>query len=374
MAIKSKKIIFGITTTRADYGILKSLFKSLDKDTKLEFYLVVSGTHFNKKFGYTFNQIKNDNYQNMILIKSKFNSDLPNDLSKDLGRIHKEITKKYNEFSPDLIIVLGDRFELLPFVNIANLFGIKIAHIHGGEVTDGSMDNATRNAISHLSNYHLVSNKKSENLLLKHGQLKKNIINTGSLAINEILKNQFLDEDYLSKKLKIKFGKRNILVLYHPNTLNRNSNNEVDIFFKSLSFFKNINFFFLSPNTDPGSDYIFYKIHEFKKKFKDTFFIPSLSPNEYYSLINYVDCIIGNSSSGIIEVPSLNTYTINVGDRQKGRLLSSSIINTPIDYKMIINSIKSLYKKNSSIKSKNPYFKKDSLKLSLSFLLNKLQS
>lgn len=363
------KIIFGISTTRADYGIQKQLFKSLDQKKNIKFYLIVLGTHLSKKFGYTFNEIKKDNFRNTIKIKSKFTSDAPIDLTSVISKSYKEISQIFNSIKPNSLIVLGDRFELLPIVSIANLYKINVFHIHGGEITDGSMDNATRNAISQLSQFHLVSNEKSKKLLIKYGKKSKDIQNTGSLAINQILKTVFYDKDYFKSK-KIKFEKKTFLVIYHPNTISNKNEIESKIFFKALQRHKDIFYIILIPNVDPGSLIIQNEIHQFIKIHIDSVFLPSLSPREYYSLVRLSDCVIGNSSSGIIEVPSLNTLTLNVGERQKGRAKSKSVINCKFslkDLNLKISLIKKINKRNFN--DKNPYFKKNSLKLATSFIM-----
>lgn len=370
--MKKKKIIFGITTTRADYGIQKSLFKKLDFNSDIDFRLLVLGTHFSKKFGYTYDEIKKDHFKSVIKFPAKFTSDNPIDLTKQLAKSYQKISQLYNEIRPSALIVLGDRFELIPIVSIANLYKIKVIHIHGGEITDGSMDNATRNAISQLSQYHLVSNDKSKNLLIKYGKKSRDVLNIGSLAIHQILKTQFLTKDYFKKK-KIFFNKKIFLVIYHPNTISHYNDIEVDIFFKSLLTHKDLFYIFLMPNVDPGSSKIQEEIKKFINRNKNSIFFKSLSPIEYYSLAKLSDCIIGNSSSGIIEVPSLNTLTINVGDRQKGRLKAKSVLNAKLDLNEInkkINLVKKFEFKK--IIFKNPYFKKNSLNMAINFILKRI--
>ena len=369
-----KSIIFGISTTRADYGIQRSLFKSLDSQKNLEFILLVMGTHMTKKFGFTYNEIKKDNYKNIIKLNSKFSSDSEIDLSNQISKSYMELSKLFNSFRPNLLIVLGDRFELLPIVSLANIYKVKVIHIHGGEITDGSMDNATRNAISHLSNYHLVSNDKSKNILFKQGKKLKDILNIGSLAISQILSTdtKFLDYEYFKQK-NISNNHKIFLVVYHPNTISNNNTIEVSIFFDALKAIKDVFYVFIMPNVDPGSVIIQKAIKRFTKKNKNSILIPSLSSIEFYSLVRISHCVVGNSSSGIIEVPSLKTFTLNVGDRQKGRLQARSIINCKFNKKDLVNKINLIKNKEKPKKNiANPYFKKNSLELAVKFIKNKI--
>ena len=355
-----KKILI-FTSTRADYGLFHRLIKKLKK--KYITKLVVSGSHFSKKYGETVKEINSDKIKIFKKIKSnKFddnNSNIINNFSETL----KKFSVILKDYKFDLIILLGDRYETLSIAITAHLFRIPIAHIHGGELTSGSIDDAMRHSITKLSNLHFVSHKEYKRRVTQLGENPKNIFVVGSLGAENIQHINYLSKKNLEKQLNFKFLKKNILINFHHETLNlKSQKKQIKEILKSLEKFKDINKIFTMPGIDRGSNLIINEINRFIKKDKNSYLFKSLGYKRYFSLIKNIDLMLGNSSSGILEMPSFKKITINLGDRQHGRLQAKSIINIDISSKKIIQTIKNFYngKYNSRLKkTKNIYFNKN---------------
>ena len=264
--------------------------------------------------------------------------------------------------------MLGDRYETLPFAITAHIYNIPIAHIHGGELSYGSIDDSIRHSITKLSTYHFVSNHTYKKRVMQLGELPKNIYNVGSLALEKLNKKKLCTKNELENILNTKFLKKNILIVIHPLTLIKSKNKKnynkdfINEILKSLSKLKDTKLFFSKPNADFGYKTIDNKIKKFVKVNKNAIVFESLGSFYFMSLMNKVDLILGNSSSGIIEAPSFNIPTINIGDRQKGRIKSESIIDCSPNETEISKKIIYAYKKkfrSKLRKFKNPYFKKN---------------
>ena len=345
-----KKILI-FTSTRADYGLLHRLIKKLKK--KYVTKLVVSGSHFSKKYGETVKEINNDKIKIFKKIKwNKFddnNENIVNNFSKTLTKF--SLILKDNKF--DLIILLGDRFETLSVAITGHLFRIPIAHIHGGELTSGSIDDAMRHSITKLSNLHFVSHKEYKRRVAQLGENPNNIFVVGSLGAENIQSINYLSKKNLEKQLNFKFLKKNILINFHPETLNSKSEKkQIKEILESLKKFKDTNKIFTMPGIDKGSNHISNEINKFIKKNKNSYLFKSLGYKKYFSLIKNVDFMLGNSSSGILEMPSFKKVTINLGDRQHGRLQAESIINLDISSKKITKTIKNFYNDKYSLRLK----------------------
>ena len=326
-----KKILF-ITTSRSDYGSCKNLISLLQLSKKVSFYLAVSGTHLSKNFGETIQEIKKDGISIFkkvdILRNSKKNKLNDVEIVNNTFKYFKNIFKKIN---PDFYIIFGDRFEMIPLAYLAYLNRSKIIHINGGEVTYGAIDESIRHSITKFSDFHFVANEINKKRVIQMGENPKNVY------------------------------KKNLVFTYHPETyLKTNEKLKINLILNSLKKYKDIKFFITSPNFDKGSEEIQKKIINFTKKNSNFVFFKSLGYENYLSLINLSDGAIGNSSSGIIEVPTFKKATINIGNRQQGRSRSSSIIDCKLNINAIENAIKKLYSKsfqNKIKKVKNVYEK-----------------
>tara|TARA_A100000164_G_C21861859_1_gene750505 strand:+ start:258 stop:1109 length:852 start_codon:yes stop_codon:yes gene_type:complete len=260
-------------------------------------------------------------------------------------------------------MVLGDRFELLAIAIISIIFGIPIVHIHGGEITEGSFDNTIRHCLSKASSLHFVSNIVYKKRLIQMGEQPKSIFISGAPGIEKINQN-LKDKKYLEKKYKFIFGRKNILFTLHPETITKNHRKYIINFIKFLNQTHEVFTIFTSSNSDTDYKFINNTIKKFVKKNKNySKYISNLGAYDYKCMIKSVDCVVGNSSSGIIETPSFKKPTINIGDRQKGRIFAKSIININGDYLSIKNAVKKCFStnfKNKIRNVKNPYFKKNS--------------
>ena len=318
-----------ITGSRAEYGLLKNLIFLLKKERSFSLKLIVTGSHMSKKFGYTLNDIYRDNLNIDFKIKYNLKNDEPKNIAIELGKAFKNFSIAYQKLRPDLIMVLGDRYELMPAVYTASIFKIPIAHIHGGELTMGSMDDATRHAITKLSHLHFVANKIYKNRIIQMGEESSKVFNVGGMGVDAIRKEKFFTKRIIEKKFNLKFKNKNLLVSYHPETIDRNKNKiNFNELLKAIEANKNIFYIFTYPNADTGNNEIIRLIKKFCKKNK-AFCVSfkSLGNKNFWSILNIVDGIIGNSSSGILEAPTLKKISINIGDRQANRLCAKSVIN-----------------------------------------------
>ena len=350
-----------ITSTRADFGLLKYLILKIKKNKNFNVKLVGSGTHFSKKHGYTYKEIKDSKIKIDKKIKSKFNSDNPEGVSNIMAHCIKESSKIFNEIEPDLLIVLGDRYEILASTISAHISRIPVAHIHGGEVTHGVIDDAFRHSITKMSQIHFVANKTYKKRVVQLGENPKNTHVVGSLGVDSMSKTNLLSKKELEKKLKFRFKENNFLINFHPETLKKNqAKKQMNEITSALKKLKKTGLIFTMPGADVENEIIIKIIKKFTKENKNAFFYKSLGQVNYFSLLNQIDGMIGNSSSGIIEMPYFKKGTINIGNRQSGRVFAKSIINIEPKKIKILKAIKKLlskkFKKNIKIYS-NTYGK-----------------
>ena len=334
---KMKKKILVTTGTRAEYGILRPILNEIIKSKKLKLYLVVTGTHLSKKYGYTINEIKKDDFK----ISSSINM-LPKDdtlfsLSKSIGTGIIKFSEIFNKIKPDLNLVLGDRGEMLASSIAASQMNIPNVHIHGGDVS-GGIDEYNRHAITKLSNIHFAATQKSKERIIKMGENPKNVFFTGSPSIDEITQNKITDKKTLEKIYDIKFSGNEILLLQHPVTTQIElSGKQILNTLKAIVKLKK-NTIIIAPNSDPGNNIIFKHIQSYSKKFNFIKFYDSLPRNDYLGMLKNCGVLVGNSSSGIIESSVFQTPVVNIGIRQAGREKGKNVINVKD------NSIKSINK------------------------------
>ena len=352
------KIII-ITGSRAEYGLLRLLIKKIKKIKKFSTKLVVTGSHLSKTHGYTIEEIRKDNIKIDYKVDLKIKKDFANDITNSVAIGLKHISKIFLKEKPNLIILLGDRYELMAPALAALIHRIPIGHIHGGEVTNGAYDDAIRHSISKMSNLHFVSNIAYKKRLMQLGENKKDIFVTGGMGVDAIKNMKFTKKKDLEQKLNIKFDKKNILITFHPVT---KFIGETKFYIKNLlgalSKLKDTTLIFTCANADNENLVINNGIKKFVKKKIKFYFFYSLGQQNYYSCLRYADVIIGNSSSGILEAPTFKIGTINIGSRQHGRLLAKSVINTGYKKNSIKKALKKVFSKNFKLKiklAKNPY-------------------
>ena len=348
-----------ITGTRAEYGLLKNLMIKIKNDKNLILQTIATGMHLKKEFGLTYKVIEKDGFKINKKIDIGLKGDTPDDISLSLSKGFTGFSKAYLKLKPDLIIILGDRFELISAAYSATIHRIPICHIHGGEETYGLIDDPTRHALTKLSHYHFVTNKVYKKRVIQMGEHPSRVFNVGGLGVDCINNERLAKKKEIEKELKLKFLKKNILVTFHPVTL---ENNTSKMYFseilKSLSKLKDTRIIFTYPNADSYGRIIIKMINDYCNKNKNASQYISLGQKNYYSLLKYVDLVLGNSSSGLLEVPTFKIPTVNIGDRQTNRLKAISVIDCkPINIEISAAITRAYSKKfqKKIIKVKNPY-------------------
>ena len=339
---------------------MRNLILNLEKLSSFKNKLLVIGDHLVKSKGFTLNEIIKDkvNIANKIKISKSFYDSKSNSIDSLQSKIRSSIKK----LNPDIVILLGDRKEILLAALSCFFLNLKIVHISGGEKTIGSKDDIHRHLISKLSDYHFVSDKAYKKRLIQLGEDKNNIFIIGSLSTEKIRKIAYKTKNFLEKKYNFQFKLRNSLITFHPDTTMSNYRAvDFDNLLKSLSNFPNLLKIFTYPNSDKGSEIIIKKIKTFKKNNINTIIIKSFGQEDYFSIIHHIDFIIGNSSSGITEVPLFKKPTINIGDRQKGRLISSTIISCNAKKNDITKEINKVFKNKRKKILNKIYFNKDNV-------------
>ena len=365
-----------ITGSRSEYGLLYLLLKAIQNHNSLKLSLVVTGSHLSLEYGNTYKEIEKDGFKIDAKVKILGKKDNSFSVSKSSAAGVIGFSKAYMKIKPDLIIILGDRYEMLAAASAALYSNIAIAHIHGGESTEGAIDEAIRHSITKMSWFHFTATKKYRNRVIQLGESPSRVFNVGGLGVDAISKTKLYSKKYLEKKFSIEFKKFNLLVTLHPVTLEeRTSIIYITQLLNALKKFKNLNIFFTMPNADKDNKIITQRIEKFvSKNTKNSFLFKSLGLKNYYSFLNNVDAVIGNSSSGIIEAPSFKIATINIGDRQKGRIFAKSILNCKPTENEIYNTIKKINTISFKKKLKrtiNPYKNGDSVKKIMQIISNK---
>jgi GDP/UDP-N,N'-diacetylbacillosamine 2-epimerase (hydrolysing) len=373
--MKKRKICV-VTGTRAEYGLLRWLMDGINKSTKLDLQIVVTGMHLSPEFGLTYQEIENDGFKIDKRIEMLLSADTPSSISKSTGLGLIGFADAFFELNPDIVIVLGDRYEVLA-ASLAAMFGnIPIAHIHGGETTAGAFDEAIRHSITKMAWWHFVAADEYEKRVIQLGENPERVFNVGGLGVDTIKKTNLLSKDELMIKAGIKFGKKNLLITYHPVTLeNKTSQQDFKSLLDVLSKIKDIYLIFTMPNADTDGRVIKKMINDFVfNQSERSISFTSMGSLNYLSTLQYVDGVVGNSSSGLAEAPTFKIGTINIGDRQKGRLKAESIIDCETTKKSIKLAIDKLYghKFQKDIYSvQNPYGDGDAIEKIMSILSNK---
>ncbi|MBC7428151.1 MAG: UDP-N-acetylglucosamine 2-epimerase (hydrolyzing) [Bacteriovorax sp.] len=325
-----KKICI-VTSTRADYGLLYWPIKELQKLTDIEVNLVATGTHLSKLHGETVEAIKADGFELSEQIDLEISGDRPKDILRVMAVALNKFSNYFEKNRPDLLLILGDRFEIFSVVQAALIQNIPTAHIHGGEVTEGAIDDSIRHSITKLSHLHFTSTEDHRKRVLQLGEDPTKVFCVGAPGLDNIKKLNLLNRVELEKILDCKFNAKNILITFHPVTTSEDQTiEETRSFFKALEQLPDdISFFITMPNADTFSSGILKTIDDFKNQFsKRVYVYTSLGQLKYLSLMKVVDVVAGNSSSGIIEAPFMNKAVVNVGVRQKGRSSSHHVIHS----------------------------------------------
>jgi GDP/UDP-N,N'-diacetylbacillosamine 2-epimerase (hydrolysing) len=342
----SRKICV-ITGSRAEYGLLRWVMQGIKDHPDLTLQLIVTGMHLSEDFGMTVDEIENDDFEINDKIEILTYRDSSLGVSQSMADALLGFAEAFHRLKPDLVLVLGDRYEVFSAATAAHVARIPIAHIHGGESTEGLIDEAFRHSITKMSQLHFVAAKEYRQRVIQLGENPEKVFLVGGLGIDGINNLKLLDKKTLENKLDFEFGIKNLLVTFHPVTLeNLTAKNQMKELLMALSELKDTKIIFTMPNSDTESKTIFQLIQDFVQYNPNAKSYYSLGQQKYFSTIMYVDAVVGNSSSGLLEVPSFKKPTVDIGDRQRGRIKAKSVISCEPKTEDIRRAIKELYSAN----------------------------
>ncbi|WP_367606884.1 UDP-N-acetylglucosamine 2-epimerase [Legionella sp. W05-934-2] len=352
----SKRTICFITGTRAEYGLLKPVMEKVSKDNELHLQIIATAMHLSPEFGMTYQEIEADGFTIDEKNEMLLSSDTSVGISKSIGLGVISFAESFQRLKPDLIVVLGDRFEILAAAQAALIARIPLAHIAGGDITEGAWDESIRHAITKMSHIHFVTNQGSFNRVKQLGENPQHIFNVGSTGIDNILHQKFLAKEYLQEELGFLFRKKNILVTFHPSTLDfiPASKQFAQLLSALHHLGEDVGIIITKPNADLEGRSLFPLIEAFVKEHQNAKAFESLGQERYLSVMNTVDMVVGNSSSGLYEAPSFKIPTINIGSRQKGRLQANSVINCEPDEQSVVHAMERGFALDCS-ETLNPY-------------------
>lgn len=357
-----KKICF-FTGTRAEYGLLKPLMEDIKQDPELKLQLLVTGMHLAVEFGNTYQLIEGDGFSIDEKVKILDDEDSVLSTCKSIGRGITGFAEAFNRLQPDILVLLGDRSETFAAATAALLCQLPIAHLHGGEITQGAYDEAFRHAISKMSHLHFVATETYRQRVIQLGEQPDSVHNVGAIGLDYLEKETFLERDELETSLNFSFGKQSALVTFHPVTLEQGSAAEqFNQLLAALDQFDKLQIIFTKANADTEGRTINRIIDQYVATHPHkTIALTSMGHLRYLSSMRIVDIVVGNSSSGILEAPSFGVPTVNIGNRQTGRIKAASIIDCEPEQTAIISAChKALSNqfKSMALKVDNPYRQK----------------
>lgn len=342
--MKKRKICV-VTGSRAEYGILRPLIEEIKNDAGLKLQLIATGMHLSPEFGLTYKEIEKDGFVIDEKIEILLSSDTPVGVSKSMGLAMISFAEAYERLKPDIIVGLGDRFELFSAVVSALVGRIPVAQLSAGDVTEGAIDESLRHSITKMSHLYFTTTEEYRRRVIQLGENPERVFNVGALALDNIKRLKLLSKEALEKEINFEFNKYNLLVTFHPVTADNDvSENSFRNLLAALDELKNTNIIFTKANADTGGRVINEMIDSYvsQNSRKAASFV-SMGQLKYLSAMRFVDAVVGNSSSGIVEAPSFKVGTINIGDRQKGRIKAASVIDCGPAKKDIGNALKKLY-------------------------------
>ncbi len=361
-----RKICF-VTGTRAEYGLLRRVMKLVQDSPLTRLQIIATNMHLSPIYGETYKEIEMDGFtidEKVDIIEDKKPGD-DNDILQSMAKGLVGFANAYDKLRPDLIVILGDRYEMLSASTAALIKAIPIAHIHGGEVTEGAFDDAIRHSITKMSSLHFTSTEEYRKRVIQLGEAPDRVFYVGALGVENITKLNLLSKRELEESLEFNLGEKSMMVTYHPETLNISSTKEaVQNLLGALDEFRDYKIIFTMPNSDNQSYIIRSEIEKYviKNKGRCKAF-KSLGIVRYLSVLKYISAVVGNSSSGIIEVPSFHIPTLNIGDRQKGRICAESVYSCNTSKEAIVKGLQVITSKEFrqiALNSSNPYGKEGS--------------
>ncbi|TDM46080.1 UDP-N-acetylglucosamine 2-epimerase (hydrolyzing) [Macrococcoides goetzii] len=330
-----------VTGTRAEYGLLKPLLNLLENHQDIDFTLIVTGMHLAPEFGETINEIISDGFDTTEKVELLLSSDSDIGVAKAMGLGMISFSETLSRINPDLLILLGDRFEVFSAATAASVLKIPIAHIHGGEKTEGAFDESFRHSITKMSQLHFTSTEEYRNRVIQLGESPDRVFNVGALGVENILNLKLLDKKEIFDEIGLDLHDEFFLVTFHPTTLEKeNPEKQIKDLLETLLIFSDYKIVIAKANSDTNGRKINQVISEYNKKYDRIITFYSLGILKYLSLMKRAKLVVGNSSSGIIEAPNFNIPTINLGDRQKGRVRANSVIDSEVDKESIAKAVK----------------------------------
>jgi len=333
-----------ITGTRAEYGLLRWVMQGIKDDADLTLQIIATGMHLSPEYGLTYKTIEQDGFYIDRKVEMLVSSDTSSGIAKSMGLSLIGFADALQQLQPDLVVVLGDRFEIFSAVSAALVFRIPVAHLHGGEATEGLIDEAIRHSITKMSHLHFVAAEQYRDRVIQLGEQPNTVFTVGGLGIDNINQLQLLDRRSLELSLNFRFGPKSLMVTFHPVTLEfETAESQMRELLTSLDALENTQLIFTLPNADTDGRGLIKMVDEFVAQNANAQSFTSLGQLRYLSCIAQVDGVVGNSSSGLLEVPSFRKGTINIGDRQRGRLQASSVINCDPTSRSITRALEKLY-------------------------------
>lgn len=362
------------TGTRADWGLLSGIAQALDRRDDCEVTVIATNMHLSPRYGNTISEIEDDGF-NPVKVTMSDSTDSPQGTVEAMAGCMTGMAKALGELQPDLMLILGDRFEMLATATAALMLRIPIVHIAGGEISEGAIDDSIRHAITKMSALHLTATEPYRQRVISMGESPGRVVNTGAIGVYNILKEPLMGRGELEKSIGIELPEGSLLVTYHPATLDdEDVATRCRSLLEALDDFPDSNVIITYPNNDSRGRVIIDLIEDYGKKNPGrVVVIPSLGKKRYLSALKYVSAVVGNSSSGIVEVPSMKIPTVNIGMRQNGRLCGNSVISCGDSRKDISDAIRyalSAEGKKRAAESINPYYQPDTLDKMVDAIVN----
>lgn len=353
-----------MTGTRAEYGLLKPLMQEINKDNDMELYLIVSGMHLSPEFGMTYQEIEEDGFEINAKVEMLLSSDSPAGISKSIGLGVIGFADEFQRADLDMLILLGDRYEALSAAICALVMRIPIAHLHGGELTEGAIDEGIRHSITKMSYLHFTSTEQYRNRVIQLGENPERVFYVGALGVENIKKINLMTKEELERSIHFEIDENTVIVTYHPVTLENNTVEEQFLnLLEVLDRNPKIRMIFTKANADTNGRIVNKLIDKYAAQNSErACAFVSLGQKRYLSALKYCRIVIGNSSSGIIEAPSFGKPIINIGDRQKGRICADSVINCGYTQQEIQQAMETALTKefeNKASNCRNPYEKEN---------------
>lgn len=363
--MKKRKVCI-VTGTRADWGLLSPIAAELRSRDGIELQIIATNMHLSPRYGHTIDEIIDGGFDvdDSVAIIDDGDNGTPTPVAQQMSRALSGIADAFHRLRPDMAVVLGDRYEMLATASAATLLRIPIVHLHGGETSEGAIDNSIRNAITALASLHLTSTEAYRRKVIAMGEPESLVINTGAIGVYNAMNVPLMSRSELQRSLSFYIPKDTLLITYHPATLDRMPVAEqCRQLLTALDRFPNSRLLITYPNSDPGSGEIIAKILDYERRDPDRVrVIPSLGMRRYLSALQFVAAVVGNSSSGIIEVPSMGIPTVDIGPRQRGRIAADSVIHCDCNADDIAASISKALRREHSENIANPYYQPDTLR------------